>query len=203
MFKIVLVLVISLSFGMANDTKRLQDLEQFLNTLPQKTIIEKLNSVNFYFNQIVSAYDSLDNINHDEWNSMIDFILKGRGDCEEYAISKYKALKLTGIDTNKLFLMVVKEKTRPQNEFHLVTAYYENDENPLILDNLSFRVLPLIKRSDLEPIMIFDTNNTFTVTKSGKIDKITMSNFPQKLKLLEEQTKLQFNQYNISTNIHN
>ncbi|MDY0327842.1 MAG: transglutaminase-like cysteine peptidase [Arcobacteraceae bacterium] len=187
MFKIVFLILISSILSLANQDKRLIDLEKFLNTLPQKTTTQKLNSVNFYFNQIVSAYDSIDDINHDEWDTMIDFVLKGRGDCEEYAISKYEALKLSGIEKNKLFLMVVKEKIRPSNEFHLVTAYYEDDKNPLILDNLSFKALPLLRRTDLEPIMIFDDNVAYRVDSQGKKQEPITSPFPNILKNLEKK----------------
>jgi predicted transglutaminase-like cysteine proteinase len=197
MFKIVFLILISSILSLANQDKRLNDLEKFLNTLPQKTTTQKLNSVNFYFNQIVSAYDSIDDINHDEWDTMIDFVLKGRGDCEEYAISKYEALKLSGIEKNKLFLMVVKEKTRPSNEFHLVTAYYEDDKNPLILDNLSFKALPLTRRTDLEPIMIFDNNVAYRVDKNGKIVEKVNTQYTEKVSILELKLKKQFKEYNI------
>jgi predicted transglutaminase-like cysteine proteinase len=171
----------------ANETKRIENLKQFIGSLSTKNTEQKLNSVNLYFNQIVPAYDSFSDVNRDEWDTMIDFVKKGKGDCEEYAISKYETLKMSGLDENKLYLMVVRERTRQNNEFHLVTAYYETDNNPLILDNLSFKVLPLSKRIDLHPIMIFNEENSYNVDKVGKKTQSINSEFPLKLKQIKQK----------------
>lgn len=197
MFKVVVLIALSFLFIHANETKRVENLKQFINSLSTKNTEQKLNSVNLYFNQIVSAYDSLSDVNRDEWDTMIDFVKKGKGDCEEYAISKYEALKIAGIDENKLYLMVVREKTRPNNEFHLVVVYYESDTNPLILDNLSFKILPLNKRVDLEPLMVFNSSTAYNINKIGKITQSTNSIFTIRLRELGNKLTNQFKQYDI------
>ncbi|MDY0320172.1 MAG: transglutaminase-like cysteine peptidase [Arcobacteraceae bacterium] len=187
MFKIIVFIVMAFIYINANETKRIENLKQFIGSLSTKNTEQKINSVNLYFNQIVPAYDSFSDVNRDEWDTMIDFVKKGKGDCEEYAISKYQTLKMSGVDENKLYLMVVRERTRQNNEFHLVTAYYETKTNPLILDNLSFKVLPLSKRIDLHPIMIFNEENSYNVDKLGRKMQSINSEFPLKLRQLKQK----------------
>ncbi|MEJ5168462.1 MAG: transglutaminase-like cysteine peptidase [Arcobacteraceae bacterium] len=196
MFKIIVFIVMAFIYINANETKRIENLKQFIGSLSTKNTEQKLNSVNLYFNQIVPAYDSFSDVNRDEWDTMIDFVKKGKGDCEEYAISKYETLKMSGLDENKLYLMVVRERTRQNNEFHLVVAYYyESDNDPLILDNLSFKVLPLNKRIDLHPIMIFNEKNSYNVDKLGKKTKIINSEFPFKLTQIKQKLTNQMELY--------
>lgn len=197
MFKVVVLIALSFLFIHANETKRVENLKQFINSLSTKNTEQKLNSVNLYFNQIVSTYDSFSDVNRDEWDTMIDFVKKGKGDCEEYAISKYEALKIAGIDENKLYLMVVREKTRPNNEFHLVVVYYESDTNPLILDNLSFKILPLNKRVDLEPVIIFNEQNSYSSDKVGNKTQIINSDFPVKLRQIKQKLHSQLIKYKV------
>lgn len=198
MFKIIVFIVMAFIYINANETKRIENLKQFIGSLSTKNTEQKLNSVNLYFNQIVPAYDSFSDVNRDEWDTMIDFIKKGKGDCEEYAISKYETLKMSGLDENKLYLMVVRERTRQNNEFHLVVAYYyESDNDPLILDNLSFKVLPLSKRIDLQPLMIFNSSISYNIDEKGKITKSTNSVFSAKLRKLATKLNNQFKQYGI------
>ncbi|XPV52922.1 MAG: hypothetical protein ACNI3H_11510 [Halarcobacter ebronensis] len=53
----------------------------------------------------------------------------------------------------------------------MVLTYLENKNSmPLILDNLSFRVLPFIKRTDLTPKFIFNEKEAF-ILKNKKIHK--------------------------------
>ena len=52
------------------------------------------------------------------------------------------------------------------HEAHLVLAYYKKDSSiPLILDNMTAKILPITQRSDLEPILTFnDCESSFLNT---------------------------------------
>ena len=60
----------------------------------------------------------------------------------------------------------IKEKNTKR--YHMVLAVWENlHKEPLILDNLSFRVLPLSKRYDLEPEYCLMDGKYFKIKKDG------------------------------------
>ena len=195
--RIILFVLILATLSFAYTDKRIDEFKSFLNSLDNKNSMEKINMVNFYFNQIVQSYDSYENNTDDIWDSAIDFIIQGKGDCEEFAISKYEVLKRKGVDKDRLFLMVVSEYRCGQTPCHLVTAYYEQDQNPLILDNLSFRILPLNQRSDRQPIMIFNDKESFWIDKEGKKTTIVDTPFPQRIRELEQKLDAQLKKYQI------
>lgn len=130
---------------------------------------KKLNHVNAFYNRILPVHDATKYKVDDHWSTPKEFLLDGKGDCEDYAIAKYFTLKESGIPKEKLFLSVVKVKNA--TSYHMVLTYLENKKSmPLILDNLSFKVLPFSKRKDLEPKFIFNEVEAFTL-KNKRIDK--------------------------------
>jgi len=133
------------------------------------SVEKKLNYVNSFYNKILPVNDSLKYNSDDYWATPKEFIIEGKGDCEDYAISKYFTLLESGIPKDKLFLAVVKVKGK--TTYHMVLSYLKNkNAMPLILDNLSFRVLPFDKREDLIPKFIFNEKEAFLL-KNKKIHK--------------------------------
>jgi predicted transglutaminase-like cysteine proteinase len=129
-----------------NRLKSYKELLQELQTASNNT---KLKKVNRYFNKIIPSYDQDQYLSADKWATRKDFLFNGKGDCEDYAIAKYFTLIELGFDPTKLFLTTVKTS---KGGYHMVLAYYFNfKKSPLILDNLSFKVLPFTKRKDLTP----------------------------------------------------
>jgi len=137
----------------------------FMKKTQNESFLRKLELVNSYLNTIMPRYDDFYNTNVDVWSTRGEFLRRGGGDCEEYAISKRDSLKDLGIDNQKC-LLVVKEKNTKR--YHMVLAVWENlQKEPLILDNLSFRVLPLSKRYDLEPEYCLMDGKYFKIKKDG------------------------------------
>lgn len=130
---------------------------------------KKLNHVNSFYNRILPVHDATKYNVDDHWATPKEFIFEGRGDCEDYAISKYFMLKENGVPKEKLFMAVVKVKGA--TDYHMVLTYLENKNSmPLVMDNLSFRILPFDKRVDLEPKFIFNEKQAFLL-KNKKIHK--------------------------------
>ena len=137
----------------------------FMKKTQNESFLRKLELVNSYLNTIMPRYDDFYNTNVDVWSTRGEFLRRGGGDCEEYAISKRDSLKDLGLDNQKC-LLVVKEKNTKR--YHMVLAVWENlQKEPLILDNLSFRVLPLSKRYDLEPEYCLMDGKYFKIKKDG------------------------------------
>jgi len=141
---------------------------QSLNHLPKP---KQLIKVNFYLNQLLPQVDMLNQKMLDHWETPKEFLMCGYGDCEDYAIIKYFTLIKLGFDENKLFITSVYEKYT--GSYHMVLSYFESSkEPPLILDNLSFRILDLQKREDLKVDKFMNKYGTYKITKYNKLIKI-------------------------------
>lgn len=168
---LLLLLILCANTSLAEDylPLRIKAYKEMLASLQNALIEEKLIKINSFFNQFVSEYDANTWKTEDYWATPLEFTAKGKGDCEDYAIGKYFALKDVGIDKNKLFIMIVKEKTA--RDHHMVLAYLQQAKSsPLILDNLSWKILPLEQRIDLKLVYGFNEKNLY---HNGKITPLT------------------------------
>ncbi|AXH10684.1 hypothetical protein CP960_00555 [Malaciobacter halophilus] len=143
--------------------KRLLDKAKDFNT------IKKLSYTNSFYNKILPVNDDTKYKVDDYWATPKEFLIEGRGDCEDYAIAKYFTLLSLGIEKNKLFLAVVKVKNA--TNYHMILLYIKNKNSmPLVLDNLSFKVVPFNKRPKLKPKFIFNEKEAY-ILKNKKIYK--------------------------------
>ena len=89
----------------------------------------------------------------DRWSAPLATLASGRGDCEDYAIAKYVALREAGLAENDVRLVIVRELA--SGEDHAVVAAHLDDKW-IMLDN---RHLALIEDSDMQrvrPLFVFD-----------------------------------------------
>lgn len=135
--------------------KRFQALEELKEKVNSYDVMQKLIHVNLFFNQSLPVLDQNKYNADDYWATRKEFMINGKGDCEDYVIAKYITLLELGIPKNELYLAVVQVKTYAS--YHMVLLYNKpNTDTFLVLDNLSFRVLSLKKRIDLVPIVGFN-----------------------------------------------
>lgn len=166
--------------------QRIKDYNRYIDSLKKISAAKKLNRVNLYLNQLLPLYDSPTNNSLDYWETPKEFLIKGRGDCEDYAIIKYFTLVKLGFDQKKLFLTIVFEKYT--NGYHMVLSYFEdNNSSPLILDNLSFRVLDLKARKDLKADIFINHSGIYKITAKNDLVKVAPSS--KKFEELLEKVK--------------
>jgi predicted transglutaminase-like cysteine proteinase len=135
--------------------KRLFFLQETLDALKDKSDLEKLEEVNNFFNEVQYASDMQVYGKSDYWATPWEFLGNDRGDCEDYVISKYFALKYLKVDYKKLFFTYV--RSTKFKEPHMVLTYFETPKSePLILDNNNRKIFPASKRTDLTPIYNFN-----------------------------------------------
>jgi len=140
----------------------------------------KLKKINFYLNRLLPQYDAVTKHQEDYWQTPKEFLKLGFGDCEDYAIIKYYSLIKLGFDEKKLFLTVVKD--RYKGEYHMVLSYFKNkNKPPLLLDNLSFKILTLKQRGDLSVVYMMNSTGLYKIKDYHKLIKI-----PAKYKQFEE-----------------
>lgn len=91
-----------------------------------------VNSVLSYREEDPLAADS------DYWQTFMETIDRGAGDCEDYAIMKYHVLRAMGVRPEAMTLLVLKNASTGQ--YHAVLAVSLDGRN-LILDSLTDRIL--------------------------------------------------------------
>ncbi len=116
-----------------------------------------LAAVNTLANRIPSVSDQEHWGQGEYWATPAEFVASNGGDCEDYAIAKYAALRAAGVPAANLRLIYVKALTAQRIENHMVLAWYPSPgAEPLILDNLEQRVRPASERQDLVPVYSFN-----------------------------------------------
>ena len=142
--------------------------------------LRKLKLVNDFFNKIKYKRDSKHWKKKDYWASPFEFLGTGAGDCEDYAIAKYFALRTIGVPDEKLKITYVKllhKKTRFE-EAHMVLNYYHKPNSvPIVLDNVNKKLQLANKRKDLKPVYSFNAAGLWKAQNKGKsIEKVGSNN---------------------------
>jgi predicted transglutaminase-like cysteine proteinase len=149
--------------------KRMATWMELMSGNKQKSDQEKLALVNDFFNQILWVSD----LQHwgvpDYWETPIEMLGKGAGDCEDFAISKYFTLLALGVPVDKLKITYVKARNAgPENAAHMVLTYYSSPAAmPVVLDNLIGEIKPADKRPDLTPVYSFNGEGLWLAKERG------------------------------------
>jgi predicted transglutaminase-like cysteine proteinase len=124
---------------------------------------DKIRRVNEFFNRRIQfGEDQAVWGENDYWATPLEFMGRGIGDCEDFSISKYFALRSLGVSNEKLRITYVKARIGgPQStvsQAHMVLSYYPDPAaEPLILDNLLNDIRPASTRPDLTPLFSFNS----------------------------------------------
>jgi predicted transglutaminase-like cysteine proteinase len=105
---------------------------------------KKLQNINGFFNSRDAKSDRDNYALEEYWASPEEFLEKG-GDCEDFAIAKYLALRYFGWPERRLWILLLKNKKNGENHAALAAEF---GEKLFILDNLSRPVYLLIPEKD-------------------------------------------------------
>jgi predicted transglutaminase-like cysteine proteinase len=98
----------------------------------------------------------------DRWSAPLSTFATGFGDCEDYAIAKYVALRQSGVPASDLRMVLGYDSRRMGGQMqgqmtgHAVLAA-RNEGRWLVLDNLAQRLLPANDMPYYAPLFVFDT----------------------------------------------
>lgn len=137
---------------------RLTDGRSLVTSAKNKALPErqKLDLVNDFMNQTPFLSDLEHWGKEDYWATPVEFLSTNGGDCEDFSIAKYFALRALGVPDDKLRITYVKELVI-YNQAHMVLAYFPSpDSEPLILDNINQTIRPASTRTDLLPVYSFN-----------------------------------------------
>ena len=169
-------------------------LNSLLQDLRNGSEQEKLLEINRFFNRFVYVGDIELWRERDYWATPEEFVGSHQGDCEDYVIAKYFALRALGVAEKKLYLTYV--KAAGIHVAHMVLTYFKTPESiPLVLDNYDLRILPANKRKDLLPVYSFNAKTLFLTNSSAGLgkqlptDKVKNSKWTELLDGLEGATQ--------------
>ena len=149
-------------------------LASYINTLPAS---HRAGHVNLMLNGLRYASDMQTTGEEDHWDTPLEFIGRGAGDCEDFAIAKYFMLLEAGFAPELVRLAFVfytgdakaLGAAAGPKRTHVVVLQYQHigDRNPLVLDAVP-QIVPLSEREDLHLVFEFgaDGNHTSAVSES-------------------------------------
>lgn len=147
--------------------QRIDAWQRLLATQQQVPELEQLKAVNLFFNKQMRYVEDIDLWRQvDYWETPVEGLWKGAGDCEDYAIAKYFSLRHLGVSSDKLRITYV--KALRQNRAHMVLTYYSSpDAMPLVLDSLMDAIKPASQRPDLLPVYAFNGEGLWLTGAAG------------------------------------
>lgn len=162
--------------------------QTMLDSVKGKSDMEKLEAVNKYYNNVRYGSDLKVYGKKDYWATPWEFLGKDRGDCEDYVISKYFALRYLNVDSKKLFFTYV--RSSKFKAAHMVLTYFETPRSePLILDNNNHKIFPASKRKDLTPIYNFNGESLYKAAAKGNGKKVDSKKAHKKWDELQRNMK--------------
>ena len=146
---------------------RIDAWQNMLATEKQGSEAAQLKRVNQFFNHQLRYVEDIDLWREvDYWATPIQALIKGQGDCEDYAIAKCFSLRRMGVPAEKLRITYV--KALRQNRAHMVLTYYSSpNAMPLVLDSLMDAIKPASERTDLLPVYSFNGEGLWLTGASG------------------------------------
>jgi len=145
-------------------------INRLLIELEGKDIQKQLVDVNRFFNQFEYQEDLVHWGEQDYWATPGEFLGTQKGDCEDFVIAKYFALRKLGVPDERLYLTYV--KALKQNVAHMVLSYFPTPSSiPQVLDNYNPLIVSADKRRDLLPIYSFNAKSLFLTNASAGLGK--------------------------------
>jgi len=132
------------------------ELKQLIKRLQAASKLQKIEKINRFTNKMTYISDDRNYRRSDYWASPSEFFFHNGGDCEDYGISKYYALRQLGFRTDQLRLVIAKDSNI--NIYHAVLAVYL-EHKIYILDNRIKQVVSDRDIAHLEPIYAINENN--------------------------------------------
>ncbi len=148
---------------------------RLIDELRDKPIEIQLTEINRFFNRFEYREDHQHWGEEDYWATPSEFIGAHKGDCEDFVIAKYFALRKLGVPDERLYLTYV--KALRQNVAHMVLSYFPSPSSiPRILDNYNPQILTADKRRDLLPVYSFNAKSLFLTNSAAGLGKSLPTN---------------------------
>lgn len=156
--------------------------------LPEDQIVINVNN---FFNQLEYRSDRTTWNKSDYWASRLEFLGRGKGDCEDFAVAKFLTMMQLGVPDKKIFLTYVRAVGFPEPA-HLVATYYKTPGTvPFVLDNYVKKILPATQRPDLVPVYSFTARDLYIQKQHGLGKRLIRGPLKTQLKLKAVDLEIQ------------
>jgi predicted transglutaminase-like cysteine proteinase len=108
----------------------------------------------------------------DRWSVPLATLASGRGDCEDYAIAKYVALREAGVAEDNVRLVIVRDLANGEDHA-IVTARL--DERWIVLDNRRLTLLVDTDMPRVRPLFVFDRDGVKRFTPPTAVARRTQA----------------------------
>lgn len=161
------------SLNSGSSSSEINKFRQDLQTLKGMPMNKMVTRVNDMMNAKRYVTDKANYGQTDYWATPVEFFKKG-GDCEDYAIAKYTALKALGIPENRLRIAIVQDLKK--NIPHAILIVY-TDQGPMILDNQIKTTIKADRVSHYKPIFSINQDAWWlhTAPKGGNVTRVASS----------------------------
>ncbi len=132
----------------ANTDKIVAGLKAELSEFKSSSILDMAHKVNDMMNKKKYIVDSKNWGKSDYWATPVEFMARG-GDCEDFAIAKYVALRALGVPENRMRIAIVQDLQK--NIPHAILVVY-SEKGAVILDNQIKSVRPDRRIAHYKPI---------------------------------------------------
>ncbi len=173
-------------------SKRIAQWHDIIISAESASLSDKLEYANTFFNEHIT-WEPDDYVwgAEDYWATPLETLVKGQGDCEDFAIAKYSSLVLMGVAPESLRMVYVKADSNGVTQAHMVLAWYAKPTSePLILDNLDTEILPASERADLRPVFSFNGSAIWignTSTPNGGSPTARLSRWKQVIEKMQAE----------------
>jgi predicted transglutaminase-like cysteine proteinase len=107
----------------------------------------------------------------DVWSSPLDTFATGAGDCEDYAIAKFVALRMAGVSADDLRIVVIRDTVRGEDH---AFAMARLEDRWLALDNRRMAMVEDADLRNLRPLFVIDDRGVMRYD-----DALPLADFPR------------------------
>lgn len=158
------------SLNSSHAPREIAQLKNSLEGLKGLPLNEMASNVNTMMNAKRYVSDKRNYGQTDYWATPVEFLKRG-GDCEDFAIAKYTALRALGVPENRLRIAIVQDLQK--NIPHAILIVY-TDQGTMILDNQIKTAVKADSIAHYKPIFSINQNAWWlhTAPKGGNVTRV-------------------------------
>ena len=106
----------------------------------------------------------------DVWSSPLDTFASGAGDCEDYAIAKFAALRLAGVSPEDIRIVVLRDETRGEDHAAVMARL---DGHWLMLDNRRMAMVEDVDVRNHRPLFVIGDGGVLRYDTPSSVASLT------------------------------
>lgn len=155
--------------AMGGQAKKETPWQRLVSLAGEERPLQQLDAVNRYFNAVPYAEDGKLYGVKDHWATPAEFVRNNGGDCEDYAVAKYTALRAMGWSADSLLIVAVRDHN--YNVDHAILAAKVNGQWHY-LDNRAPRLLSPSDVPEYQPVYALNEHKLSVFIKAKPTQEV-------------------------------